>query len=185
MEHDKSRDWKTLKSEYLFRRPWLTVRRDEVELPNGTVNPEFYILEYPEWINVIAIDEDGKFVMVNQWRQGVQRCSYELCAGVVEEGETPLEGAKRELAEETGYTGGEWKEIMTISANPSTTNNFSHCFLARGVKRTTTQHLDATEDIRVELFTREQLYDYMQSGEMLQALMLAPLWKYFALDGNL
>ncbi len=56
--------WKTLSSEYLIKRPWLTARRDVVELPSGEVNDEFYILEYPTWINVIAITEEGKFVMV-------------------------------------------------------------------------------------------------------------------------
>ena len=62
--------WKILKSEYLFRRPWLTVRRDCVELPDGRQNPEFYILEYPDWVNVIAITDDGQFVMERQYRHG-------------------------------------------------------------------------------------------------------------------
>lgn len=78
--------WKTLSSEYLFKRPWLTARRDVVELPNGVVNPEFYVLEYPDWINVIAITTDGKFVMERQYRHGLDEVGTELCAGVVEEG---------------------------------------------------------------------------------------------------
>lgn len=59
--------WKIIKSEYLFRRPWLTVRRDCVELPDGRQNPEFYVMEYPDWVNVIALTEDGKFVMERQY----------------------------------------------------------------------------------------------------------------------
>ncbi|MDE6555488.1 MAG: NUDIX hydrolase, partial [Duncaniella sp.] len=59
--------WETISSEYLHRRPWLTVRRDEVRLPDGTVHPEYYVLEYPSWINVIAITEEGEFVMVKQY----------------------------------------------------------------------------------------------------------------------
>ena len=55
---DDDRKWKVLKSEYLFKRPWLTARRDEVELPNGVRNPEYYVLEYPDWVNVLAITRD-------------------------------------------------------------------------------------------------------------------------------
>ncbi len=183
MEHDSEihddMRWQTLKSEYLFRRPWLTVRRDEVQLPDGRINPEFYVLEYPAWVNVIAVDEDGRMVMVRQYRHGIDRTSFELCAGVVEEGETPLQGAQRELAEETGYTGGEWSEMMVISGNPSTTNNLTYCFLAQGVVRTEAQHLDANEDIQVHVLEQDEVFDMLQRGEFLQALMVAPLWKYF------
>ena len=92
--------WKVLKSEYLFNRPWLTVRRDCVELPDGRQNPEFYVLEYPDWVNVIAITEDGQFVMERQYRHGLGKTCFEIPAGVMEKGETPLDAAKRELVDE-------------------------------------------------------------------------------------
>lgn len=171
--------WKTLSSEYLIKRPWLTARRDVVELPSGEVNDEFYILEYPTWINVIAITEEGKFVMVEQYRHGLDEVGIELCAGVVEEGEDPMDGARRELAEETGYTGGEWELTSVLSANPSTTTNLTYCYIAHGVKLTGTQHLDRTEDIRVRLMSRDELYALLVNDGMKQALMAAPLWKYF------
>ena len=103
---DNSKKWKVLSSEYLFNRPWLTARRDTVQLPDGRVNPEFYILEYPAWINVIARTPEGKYVMVEQYRHGLGEVGIELCAGVVEAGEEPEVAARRELEEETGYTGG-------------------------------------------------------------------------------
>ena len=82
-----ARKWKVLKSEYLIRRPWLTARRDTVQLPNGVVHPEYYVLEYPTWVNVIARrKEDGLFVMVEQYRHGLGETMTELCAGVAEEG---------------------------------------------------------------------------------------------------
>ena len=127
--------WEILSSEHLFRRPWLTVRKDCVKLPNGQVNDEFYVLEYPDWVNVIAITKDGDYVMERQYRHGLGVTCYEICAGVVEEGEPPLEAAKRELLEETGYAGGQWEEIMTVCGNSSTTNNYTHCFVARGVEK--------------------------------------------------
>ncbi|MDE7419872.1 MAG: NUDIX hydrolase, partial [Muribaculaceae bacterium] len=117
--------WDILVSEYLIRRPWLTARRDKVRLPDGRINPEHYVLEYPDWVNVIAITEDGKFVMVEQYRHGLRDVYTELVAGVIEQGEDPLDAAKRELLEESGYSGGEWEPMMVIGQNPSTCNNLT------------------------------------------------------------
>ena len=94
--------WKILKSEYIAHRPWMTARCDMVQLPDGRVNPEYWVLEFPDWVNVIALTKDGHMVMVRQYRHALGITEYELCAGVMEEGETPLEAAKRELLEETG-----------------------------------------------------------------------------------
>ncbi len=175
--------WETVSSEYLFRRPWLTVRHDRVRLPDGRINPEFYVLEYPDWINVIAITEDGHFVMERQFRYGLGKTCYEIPAGVIEKGETPLEAARRELAEETGFGGGEWKEMMVVSGNPSTTSNLTHSFLATGVRKISDQHLDSTEDLSVCLLTEDQVRQLLVSDKIRQALMAAPLWKYFAMNG--
>lgn len=174
--------WKVLGSERLFNRPWLTVRRDRVQIPNGQINDEFYVLEYPDWVNVIAITEEGSFVMEKQYRHGLGETGYEICAGVIEEGESPLEAAKRELLEETGYGGGEWKEYMQISANPSTTNNISHCFIAKGVKKLSGQSLDRTEDISIVLMDTGQVRALLVEDQIKQSLMAAPLWKYFAME---
>ena len=172
--------WKVLKSEYLFKRPWLTVRRDCVELPDGRQNPEFYVLEYPDWVNVIAITEDGQFVMERQYRHGLGKTCFEIPAGVMEKDETPLEAAKRELMEETGYGEGELTNIMNVSGNSSTTNNISHCFVAKGVKKISGQHLDSTEDLEIVLLSREQVKDLMVNDQIRQSLMAAPLWRFFA-----
>ena len=64
--------WKLIDSRYIIRRPWLTARCDTVQLPNGKINPEYYVLEYPDWINVIAITKEGNFLMVEQYRHGLQ-----------------------------------------------------------------------------------------------------------------
>lgn len=177
--------WKVLKSEYLFRRPWLTVRRDCVELPDGRQNPEFYVLKYPDWVNVIAITEDGKFVMERQYRHGLGKTCFEIPAGVIEEGEDPLDAAKRELMEETGYGEGKWRKIMTVSGNSSTTDNLSHCYVAEGVRKISGQHLDSTEDLEIVLLDTAQVKDLMVNDQIKQALMAAPLWRYFSEQGLL
>ena len=157
------RKWELVSSEYLFRRPWLTARRDVVRLPNGTEIPEFYVLEYPDWVNIIAVTADGEFVMIRQYRHG----------------EDPLTAAKRELYEETGFGGGEWRKISVISGNPSTTNNWTHCYVAEGVERVGSQHLEKSEDISVHLLSADEVRWLLDHDEIKQAMMVAPLWKYF------
>lgn len=181
--HDNYLRWKVLDSTYLFREPWLTVRRDSVEVSNGQVIPSYYVLEYPEWVNVIAITKEGKFVLVRQYRHGLERISYELCAGVCEkEDGSPLQSAQRELLEETGYGNGKWEEYMIISPNPSTHTNKTYCYLATGVEKLKEQELDETETLTVHLLSREEVKELLVRNEIMQALMAAPLWKYFCLS---
>lgn len=177
----KNEAWQTISSKYLFRRPWLTVRCDHLLLPNGNHIPEYYILEYPNWVNTLAITRDGKFVFVKQYRPGIARCLYELCAGVCEEEDSsPLVSAQRELLEETGYGNGHWQEYMVLSANPSTHTNLTYCFLATDVEPITMQHLEATEDLTVHLLTLEEVKELLYRNEIAQSLHAAPLWKYLA-----
>lgn len=175
------RKWEIIESEYLIRRPWLTARRDRVKLPTGVEIPEYYILEYPDWVNVIAITKEGKFVLVRQYRHGIKETRYEICAGVCETGEEPLLSAQRELYEETGYGNGNWTKLMTVSANASTMTNITHCYLATEVERISTQHLEETEDLTVHLLSEEEIKALLLNDEVKQSLMAAPLWKYFAL----
>lgn len=172
-------DWKIDKSEYLIKDKHLTVRSDTVTLPTGACINNFYVLEYPEWINVIAITEDGRFVLEKQYRHGVQKVGIEICAGTVEVGETPEEAARRELLEETGYFGGEWSLYSVTTPNPSSMNNYNYTFLARGVKKVTDQQLEITEDIDIFLATSQEVLAYLRNNEISEGVMQAPLWKYF------
>lgn len=172
------KEWKLLESEYLVRRPWLTARRDRLELPDGRIIPEYYVLEYPDWVNVIAITKDGQFVMERQYRHAARKISLELPCGIMEEGETPLEAAQRELLEETGFGGGQWKKLMELSPNPSAMSNTTHCFLAIGVEKIAEQHLDETEELSVLFMTKEEVKRMLNENQICQALMVAPLYKY-------
>ena len=174
-------NWTVLDSEQLHNEPWLSVRRERVQLPNGNIVPSYYILDYPDWVNVIAITKEQKFVFVKQYRHGIQRVNYELCAGVCEaEDQSPLISAKRELWEETGFGNGEWEEFLCIAPNASSNSNFTHCFIARDVEQIDHPHLEDSEDLTVHLFSFEEVKQMVENGEIVQATMAAPLWKYLA-----
>lgn len=184
MENPKNRKWKVLTSEYLARKPWFTVRHESLELPDGRRIPDYYVFEYPDWINVTAVTRDGRFVLIDQYRHGLGETSYEIPAGVTEPSDaSPLEAAQRELMEETGYGSGQWRLLTTLSANPATQNNLTYCYLATGVEPLGEQRLDPTEDLRVHLLTREEVLKLLRTDRIRQALMAAPLWRYFG-EGN-
>lgn len=182
MSQLKDKPWEVLRSEYLSKEPWFTVRRDHVRLPSGNEIPSYYIFEYPAWVCVLAITKDEKFLLVRQYRHGLKGYFMELCAGVCEEGEEPIESAKRELWEETGYGNGNWELLTTVSANGASMTNQTYCFLATDVEKVSDQHLEPSEEITVHLLSLDEVKELLLSDEMKQATQLVPLWKYLAVN---
>ena len=174
------RPWQVDTSEYIHQLPWFTVRRDAIRMENGGVIPNYFIFEYPDWVNVVAVTTDGQLVLIRQYRHGIAGVHYELCAGVIDPGEDPLVAAQRELLEETGFGGGEWRLILTLSANPGTHNNLTYAFLALGVEPKQAQHLEKTEEITVHVVSPERAHEIINNGEMVQSLHVAPLLKYLS-----
>lgn len=163
-------EWKVLASEYLFNEPWLTVRKDRCALPNGNIVPSFYVIEYPEWVNVFALTQDDQVVMVKQYRHGIKEISIEIPGGVVDEGESIEEAAKRELMEETGYEFESFEYMGKICANPSTTNNFMHMYLAKGGRKVGEQELDHSEEIEVVLMSIDEVKQLLKENKVHQSL---------------
>jgi ADP-ribose pyrophosphatase len=162
--------WKVLNSNYLFNEPWLTIRKEKCELPNGKIMPAYYILEYPEWVSAFALTKDNKVVMVRQWRHGLGVESTELPGGVVDKGETPEIAIRRELKEETGFEFESFEFLGKVSANPATSNNHMHMYLARGGEKVSGQSLDETEDVVVETYTIEEVKQLIKDNKIIQAL---------------
>ena len=175
-----NRKWKVLQSENILKiGPWLSVRQEHVQLPNGRVIDTWFTLEFPDWVSVIAVTKDGDMVMIDQYRHGIGETRYEIVAGVIDSGETPLQAAQRELLEETGFGGGEWREFMVLSPNTSNHNNRQYTFLATGVEKMHEQQQEPTEDIHVHVMKPDEVRAMAVNGDILQALHAAPLLKYF------
>lgn len=117
--NDELEAWNVLDSEVLIERWWMRLRVDRVELSNGEIIPEFHVVEYPHWVLVIAQDDEGRLLFVDQYRHGIGRTSLEFPAGMLEPDEDPMEAAGRELEEETGFKAGSFREIGTWAADPS------------------------------------------------------------------
>ncbi|MEO6069524.1 MAG: NUDIX hydrolase [Chitinophagaceae bacterium] len=169
-------DWKVLESTYLHQEPWLTIRKDTCEMPNGVIVPAFYINEYPEWVNIFGLTKKGKVILVKQYRHGVKRVGIELPGGVAEKGETMEEAVKREALEETGYAFKQVQYLGKVSANPSTTNNFTHMFLGTGGEKIAEQNLDETEDVTVQLYSIEEVKNLLVQNEIVQSLHVSSIF---------
>jgi 8-oxo-dGTP pyrophosphatase MutT (NUDIX family) len=163
-------EWKVLESEYLHNEPWLTIRKEKCELPNGTIMPAYYIIEYPMWASVLALTKENKAVFVKQYRHGLGVVSIELPGGVVDAGETPEQGVRREIQEETGYVFESYEYLGKISPNPATSNNYMHMFLARGGEKVGEQRLDETEDVEAVLYTLDEVKELLRQNKIVQSL---------------
>ena len=164
--------WKIIDS----RRPFPKFRMDNCELPNGKPYKAF-VLEFDSWANILAITKNNEVVLVRQYRHGVQEISLELPGGVVDEGESPLEGAKRELMEETGYKAGQIIEVGKFYPNPAIQQNTLYCYLATDVEWAGEQDLDESEEIEVVLVPLGELVQMVQQGKLLHALNVAAIFQ--------
>lgn len=135
---------------------------------------EYTVFEFADWVNIIPVTPEGQFVMIRQFRHGIDEDTLEIPGGLIDAHETdPLEAAVREMREETGYTSTDVIHIGTVHPNPAIQNNLCHSYLARDVKLAGAQDLDTTESIQVELMDRDKVFEALRSGGITHALVLA------------
>ncbi|MDH3649154.1 MAG: NUDIX hydrolase [Saprospiraceae bacterium] len=146
--------WTTLKTEKGPELPLFDVELRSMENPRNGEHLQALVLHADDTVNVIALDSDQHVLLVEQFRFGIDAPVLELPAGFIDQGESPLEAAKRELLEETGYSGMNWTGLGFSYVNPSYVTNRCYHFLAQDVHFERLPNPDLTEDLllhRIEL----------------------------------
>jgi ADP-ribose pyrophosphatase len=136
----------------------------------GRKNDPCILCERIPQSNAFCITKEGKVLLVKQYRHGIGTIETELPGGVSEEGETMEEACRREVLEETGYTFETWKCLGKVSANPSTTTNFTYFFLATGGTKTGEQQLDESEELEVLEASIDEVKALVRENKMMQSL---------------
>ncbi|RYG01190.1 MAG: NUDIX hydrolase [Chitinophagaceae bacterium] len=168
--------WQQLASTYLVKEKWATLRVDTCKLQGGAIKDDYYVLEYPNWVNAVALTQEGKIILVRQYRYAADIVSLEVPGGVIDGDESPETAIKRELLEETGYSFTSCKQIATLYPNPATSDNKTFTFLLTGGVKTHDQHLDEHEILNVEEYTVEEVRELLAENKIDQALHVAALF---------
>jgi|SRR5665213_1740800 len=162
--------WRKLSSEYISNHKYFTARKDKCVTPDGKVIEEYFVVELPKTACALAITEEGKVLMVKQYRHPLEEVLLELPGGFINKNESPGKAMERELMEETGYEFSQVEQVGLIAANPGVLNNYTALFLARGGKRTSIQKLDHNEEIEVVTISLEELKSLFIENKIIQSL---------------
>ncbi len=152
------------------------MRADECLLPNGNTISPYYVLEESDWVHIVAFNENQEILVTTQYRYAGNQVCLEIPCGAIDDGESPLEAAKRELNEETGYEAMEWTLVFTPFANPARQTNKIYCFRATQLRKVGPQNLDDAEDIDFEFIQVSELKEKIFRDEFQQALHIASVF---------
>lgn len=156
----------------------LLKRSMELQAPDETDRGDFYVLDAPEWINIIGITKEKEIILVEQYRYGIEEPTLEIPGGMVDEGEEPLEGAKREMLEETGYRSDKWSSLGRVSSNPAIMTNFTHMYLAEECVFEGADNPDTHERINVHTMPVKDFLELVKNGTVHHAIVVAAVARY-------
>ena len=170
--------WERLGSERLLETPYFALRSDRLRLPGGAIKDPYYVVERPDAAIIFPLTREGEVVLVRQYRPPLERTELGLPAGLVETDEKPEAAARRELLEETGYSGDEWEPLGSLASSPSLKDNWAYLFLVRGVEKTSAPVPDEHELVETVTVPVEKLLGLIRDGQIVSssgvaAIMLA------------
>ena len=173
MDQHKLLPWITLSTETLGAYPIFELSRSLQRSPLSGREHSFFRLDCPDWVNVIAVTDDGRMVLVEQYRHGTDDMTIEIPGGAVDPGEDPAVSAARELEEETGYLASELIEIGTVEPNPAFLSNRCWTYLALGCRADGETHFDPSEEIEVSLAPLKDFARLIDDGTITHSLVIA------------
>jgi 8-oxo-dGDP phosphatase len=176
--------WAIADSQTLVQDKWINLKSQSCVDGQGRTIAPYYVLDYPDWVQVVCLTSDDEILLVEQYRHAAAMTCLELPGGAIDAGETPLQGAQRELLEETGIVGRDWVSLGALAANPALQTNKIHVFGCY-VDSQSTRSLDETEEINCHTLDREavrvaikdQKFGQMLHVGSLHLASLAGFWK--------
>jgi 8-oxo-dGTP pyrophosphatase MutT (NUDIX family) len=174
--------WLKLRSEPHSATRIFTVTREIYRHPRREREQDFFVINAPDWVNVIALTAEGHLVLVKQFRYGIDDFSVEIPGGVIDPGEDCLAAGVRELREETGYVGGPVRLLGSVHPNPAMQNNRCHLVLVENARQAETLDWDPDEELETMALPVDEVYELAYRGAITHAMVLdalllfAPHW---------
>lgn len=158
--------WRLRASHYIVDSPYMRLRADEVELPNGTIVPNYYVRESRGFAAIVALTPDERVVLVRQYRYGADSIHLEVPAGMLLDDEEPAACARRELAEETGYEVASCELVAAFYPEPVRSSARAYIYIGHGARRVREPAPDPTEHIEVEVATLQAFRSMLADGRI-------------------
>ncbi len=175
--NDQPEIWEKLESKEIADCRVFKVRENLMR--NGDKTSSFYVVENPDWVNIITLTKDYNVVLIKQFRQGIEEIITEIPGGMIDGGEMPEAAARRELLEETGYSAAEFVFLGKSRPNPAIQNNWLYHFAAVNAEKTSEVEFDEYESVVTKLCPVMEIPNLIKAGEITHSLVLAA-FQYFS-----